>query len=198
MKKGVLRMIKKSIIIATLVLSLGFATLAMADPDDSAQAHVYLNIDPNIAVEALTANVSGGTLQTGIREIPILFRIDANTEAVALSALVTQLYKGDDPNNTEVAPVAVDLTEGVDVAADNAHAINGQDDNLPYSGNTSSVQNEKGTFAGYLTSEVTFESSQNGHFSQNVLLTPSWTNEDNEKPQGEYSGYVVLYASVVD
>lgn len=190
MSRGLLTL---AVVLLSLAASVGVAS---ADPSGSAMAHVYINIDPNISVQAVDANVSAGTLQTGDRSVPITFRIDANTEAVAMSALVTKLYKGDDPKGTEVTPIDVNLSKGVTMQPENANPINGVDNNASYTG-TGAVTTSKGTFAGNLTEQIIFESSQDGHFSQNVEVTPTWTNEDNEKPQGQYSGYVVLYSAVV-
>jgi len=182
-----------SVVLLSLVVGVGIAS---ADPTSSATAHVYLNIDPNIAVQAIDANVDAGTLQTGDRSVPITFRIDANTEQVSMSALVTKLYKGDDPKNTDVAPIPVNLSAGVVMQPANANPVNGGSNVATYIG-TGNVTNPKGVFEGSLTQQLAFESSQNGHFSQNVEITPTWTNELDEKPTGQYSGYVVLYSAVL-
>lgn len=186
---------------AALFLLVASAGIASADPSASATAHVYITIDPNISVQAIDSNVDAGTLQTGDRSVPITFRIDANTEAVAMSALVTKLYKGDDPKGTEVAPIPVNESAGVIMDADFANPINGGENKADYIG-SGNVTNNKGTFQGSLTKQIIFESSQSGHFSQNVEIIPTWTNEDtiagNEKPRGQYSGYVVLYSAVTD
>ena len=53
-------------------------------------------------------------------------------------------------------------------------------------------------FGGLMSGEEAFESSQNGHFSQEVAVTCTWNQDDPEKPQGEYSGWVVLAGMVLD
>lgn len=180
--------------IAVLALALT-STVAFADPNDNAAAKVFLNIDPNIAISG-PASVNAGTLQTGPKSVEITFRVDANTEAVKLSALVTDLWKGDDPTGTAVSPIPVDQEAGVEMDPTNANPINGSDSVAQYTG-TGSYSASEGVFPGRTTEQITFESSQNGHFSQNVVVTPQWVNIDNEKPQGQYSGYVVLFAGVV-
>ena len=94
-------------------------------------------------------------------------------------------------------PIPVNLSEGVEIDPDNANPINGESQVASYTG-TGSYSAGEGTFPGKTTEEIVFESSQNGHFSQDVVVTPTWTNTNDEKPQGEYSGYVVLYGAVVD
>lgn len=187
---------KKSILLLAaftfLVVCSSFAT---ADMTDNAASHVFVNIVPNIAVSATDGNVAAQSLQTGEIDVPISFRIDANTEAVDLSVLVTNLYKGNDPAGTEVAPI-LPSGGGVQIDPDNANEMAGGDGFAEFV-TGGSYTNDKGTFEGMQTQEVIFESSQNGHFSQNVEVIPSWSNSDDEKPVGQYSGYVVLYAAVV-
>ena len=193
-KRGPKSMKKLMIAVAVLGLLL-VSSYAMADQSADATAHVYVNIDPNIAVTAIDANVQAASLQTGDVSVPITFQVDANTEAVELSAIVTNLYKGDDPSGTEVKPI---LPSGLGVIIDpaNANPINGGSNLAAYS-TVGTIVTDKGTFVGLTTQSITFESSQDGHFSQAVEVTPSWGNSDNEKPQGQYSGYVELLAAVV-
>ena len=184
-------------VIAIALMGLALvSTGAVADETACAAAKVILNIDPNIGILP-PSTINMGTLQTGDVSADLVFRIDANTEAVSLSALVTDLWKGDDPNGTEVDPIPVNLSAGLEIDPDNANPINGGSQVADYIG-TCSYSASEGTFPGKTTEEITFESSQDGHFSQNVTVTPTWTNIDEEKPQGEYSGYVVLYGAVVD
>lgn len=184
---------KKLMVLVLALLCVGaLVSGAYADPKANAVAHVYLTVNPNIALQALDSNVNIGTLQTGDAKFPIRFRVDANTEAVVLSGLVTKLYKGNDPTGTEVKPIPVNETVGLVIDPANAKEIKGGTGIANYTG----TSNYNG-FDGSLTEELTFESSQNGHFSQEVVVTPTWKNDDNEKPQGEYSGFVILYASVV-
>jgi hypothetical protein len=52
-------------------------------------------------------------------------------------------------------------------------------------------------FPGMLTDSIVFESAQNNHFSQQVDLHVTWDQDDPEKPMGEYSGCVALFAWIV-
>jgi hypothetical protein len=180
------------ILVAAGALSVALIGAAYAETSASASAHVVLRIDPNISVEAIDYNVDLGTLQTGEVSAPITFRIDANTQAVAISGLVTKLYKGDDPTSTVVTPIDVKQEEGVVIEPEHAKEVRGGNGRAEYVGAGSF-----NGFEGYVTEQLVFESSQKGRFSQEVDVTPTWFNEDPEKPQGEYSGFVVLYSSVV-
>lgn len=184
----------KKILFAVLGVVL-FAAVAHADLEGSAKTHVYLDIVANIAVAPVAPIVDGGQIQTGDAVIPIIFRIDANTEAVKINVGVSDLYKGNDPEGTEVAPIPVNLSEGVIIDPVAGNEVEGGNGVAQYV-STGTISAAEGIFDSAITETLKFESSQNGHFSQEVVVTPVWTNEDDEKPQGEYSGYVELVALV--
>jgi hypothetical protein len=185
-------------LLATVACLLCLGTWASADELGNASAHVYLNINPNISMGAISSIVDGGTLQTGSATIEIVFRIDANTEAVIMSGFVSPLFKGNDPAGTEVPPLAVDLNAGLKIDPETATEVQGGDGTATYIGAAASPWSApEGDFPGFSTEELVFESSQDGHFSQDVVVTATWLNDDPEKPQGEYSGYVVLFGGVV-
>ncbi len=187
---------KRLLMLALALVVIGAASQCFADPAAEAVSHVYLTVNPNIALQAIDANVNMGTTQTGDVTFPITFRIDANTEAVGISGLVTKLYKGDAPNATEVEPIDVNQSAGLVIDPVYANEIAGGSGIASYVSAGSYVVPLKGTFEGEVTEALTFESGQNGHFSQEVEVSPTWKNTDDEKPMGEYSGYVILYATV--
>jgi len=175
-------------LVALMVVSTG---VALADTTSYATSHVYVNVVSNIAVQATDAYFDLGQIQTGDFSGEIPFRVDANTEQVTFWADATYLYKGNDPTNTDVAPILLNQTDGVTYVCDNANPTGGQSTNLAY---TTAV-NVNG-FLGWTTEQRQYESSQSGHFSQDTYLTVTWTQDDPEKPLGEYSGLVVLHAMV--
>ena len=181
------------ILLCLAVASFGAFGVASADRNSSAQSQVYVNVDPNIAIQAGVASVNLGTVQTGLKQGSIDFRIDANTQKISLYVVVSNLYKGDDCTNTTVAPILVAVPPGVIVDPANANPVGGHSRTLAYTGTSTQAT----CFASRVTETVTFESSQNNHFSQNVTVRPSWNQDDPEKPVGEYSGFVSLYALVV-
>jgi hypothetical protein len=184
---------KVKLILAVLCLALAPLGIASADPADDATAHVYVDVDPNIAVAPAAVSVDLGGVQVGPFGGDIRFRVDANTQQCKFYAVVSHLYKGDDCTNTTVPPIFVSVPEGVIMDAENANPTGGHPDVAVYIGPL-----KQGTcFDGYRTEEVTFESSQNNHFSQYFSLRPTWLQDDPEKPMGEYSGFVSLWASVV-
>jgi hypothetical protein len=173
--------------LAMLVLAAG---IAYADEESSATSHVFVVVSPNIALQT-EDYFDLGDVQTGCFFGEIPFRVDANTEAVTFFAEVSYLYKGNDPTNDDVAPILVNLEEYPELVFANANPTGGGDPCLMYLGNTSFEG-----FLGYYTENVTYESSQSGHFSQDGFLTVYWTQDDDEKPMGEYSGLVVLHGMV--
>jgi hypothetical protein len=186
---------RRTLFAATFVVAaLALAGLAWADPSDVASTHVFVNVVPNISISPSAATVDLGTIQTGAFGTGITFRVDANTEAVRFMAGVSRLYKGNDPAGTEVTPIDVS-GGGVTMTAESANPIGGRSNIAMFMGDLTDIL---GTgFMGRQTEWVTFESSQNGHFSQSITLTPTWSQPDPEKPLGEYSGVVALWAMVV-
>jgi hypothetical protein len=170
-----------------------FAGMAMADTEGHAVAHVYVVVDPNISVGVITPNVDLATVQTGLIPGILTFRVDANVEQAAFCVGASDLYKGDDPTDPEVAPIPVDRESGVDIQPTDANPVQGGSYNADYE--------EPWTyelFNGWMTGYILFESSQAGYFSQDVYVTLNWTQDDPEKPQGEYSGWVGFWAFIGD
>lgn len=179
----------------------GFAVAVLssnvfADVANDAMAHVFVNVDPNIAVSTLTANVGLGTVQLGSFGGNATFRVDANEESVMLGVATTDLYKGDDPTNTDVKPLPVDTSVGATISPDNANPIGGASNVAQY-GDAVTIATPYGDMNGYRSNDIQFESSQNGHFSQDVNVGVGWQQPDPEQPKGQYSGYIVLYTALV-
>ncbi|HEY3296749.1 MAG TPA: hypothetical protein VGL38_15060 [bacterium] len=164
---------------------------AFADTTSAAWGHVYVAVVSNIAVSVVTANVNLGSIQTGIFPGEITFRVDANSEAVNLSAAATALYKGDDPTDPTVTPIPLWLTTGALIEPTDASPLQG--------GSNVGIYETPFNYDGFLgmqTNYIPFESSQMGIFSQDVFVTVAWNQANPEMPTGEYSGFVCLYASV--
>ena len=173
-----------------ILMALVMTSVSMADLAGEATAHVYVEVVANVAVGVQTAVVDMGAVQTGVFGGEVIFRVDANMERLDLQAAVTNLYKGDSLTAESVIPVAE--SAGATIALENGNQVQAGSGVLPYDGVT--------TINGFpaLLSEVgTFESGQNGHFSQNVYVTFAWDQVDPELPMGEYSGYCMLRAMVL-
>ena len=186
----------KIILLAFAVLALATAPVAFADPMQQAASHVYVNVDPNIAVNPLLVSIGLGSVQTGPFTGAVTFRVDANTEGVKFMAGTSALYKGDNPRDTTVTPIRISMTPGVGMFAQMGNPTGGHSHVAAYLG-SSGVNSYIDGFPMTQTEWVTFESSQSGHFSQSFTLIPTWDQTDPEKPQGEYSGVVSLWAMIV-
>ncbi len=176
---------------AALVSGLA-ASAAFADLESSASSHVWVDVDPNIGVLS-TGMVDLGSVQTGDFAGTIIFRVDANNEDVFLTCGASPLYKGDDPLGTEVTPIDVNLSEGCDVVPANGKRMEGLPNNLSFGTEQEIIDG----FPLTKTEQGHFESSQNGHFSQEVTVSVTWMQPDPEKPQGEYSGVVALWGAIL-
>ena len=183
---------KRTLAVVSLALMCLVPGLALADGSSEATADVFVTIDPNIGLMPVSPFIDMGTWQTGEFTGTIPFRVDANTEQVRLQVAASNLYKGADPFAGLVPPVDIFQPDGVTVTAELGNPTGGDDHNVAYTGPYTIDD-----FPGFITEEITFESAQPGHFSQNVELVVTWTQPDPEKPMGEYGGKVRLMAWVV-
>lgn len=186
-------------ILAVAGLVLASAGIAFADTEHSATCHVFVDVDANIGVMPVDPHFDLGSVQTGTFSGIIPFRVDANTEQVMFSAAATKLYKGDDPDTLWVEPIELfngidenDNPPGIDIIAEHGSPVGSHSTRLVY---TQGYQVDG--FDGRQTESVVYESSQNNHFSQDVDLIVTWDQVDPEKPMGEYSGFVTLFAWIV-
>ena len=171
-----------------------FASPSMADLAGFSKKKVFVNVDPDVSVSSGTTGSSPinlGSIQRGLIHGTVSFRVDANREQVALQVLATDLYKGDDPFNTDVAPILLCVGEPVVIRPSNANPINSG------SNEASAVGPDFiDSWPATKFESITFESSQNGHFSQAVDVSVCWNQDQVEKPVGQYSGYVKLSALI--
>lgn len=179
--------------VALFALCLCLPQTGFADESAAATAGVFIDVNPNIGVLPIQANVDAGTVQTGDFKATVVFRIDANTQKVRFYATATDLYKGDDPVNVVVPPIQLNTAAGVQFAIEFGNPVQGGTGNAKYTGPGERI----GSYPSLQTEAIVFESSQNGHCSQNAFVTVGWTQPDPEKPMGEYSGKVKLTAMIV-
>lgn len=165
-----------------------FTPAAFSATDDNAIAPVSVTVNPNISVGDNPGGLSL-SVQTGNVSGAFVFRIDANMQYVDIQVGASHLYKADDPNNNDVAPILVNGDAGVDV-----NPAKGLGKNLAF---INSEPYDINGFLGIISETGTFESSQNGHFSQDVDVMVTWNQDDPEKPQGEYSGFVQFYCMMI-
>jgi hypothetical protein len=182
-----------SLIILTVMCLVGLAfTSVYAQPSveapGTATASVVVVVNPNIAVQTITPVVDAGTVMMGDFTADLAFQIDANVQTVSLFMEASPLYKGDDPNNDEVAPIPINTRVPVAVTPTYGHRTGAAPDVLAWEGEGSSI----GDYPTTATETAAFESSQNGHYSQVVGYTITYSQPDAEKPQGQYSGKVRL------
>lgn len=181
----------KSVLAILLALVMG-SGVAMADLGSSATARVSVNVVSNVAVSITAPIVLLGDIQTGPFSGTITFRVDANMQVIGLGVAVSNLYKDDAPTSAFFIPV--DIAPGVLVAPVIGNELpTGSDNMLEY---VPTVVDVAG-YSGLATVVGTFGSGQNNHFSQEVLVTPTWIQTDPELPTGEYSGAVILTATVL-
>ncbi len=173
------------------IIGLAF-TPAYADLSGSAVASVYVNVNPNIAVTPATPIVDAGTIQTGDFWAIIKFTIGANLETVNMTLEASDLWKGDDPLNSDVLPIPLKSDAPAEITAQYGNEINAGDNKALWNGPGANI----GNYPTKTTETVTYESSQNGHFSQDVSCKIFYNQADPEKTVGQYSGKVKLTAFI--
>lgn len=187
---------KKLAITAVALMMLGGFASAQTVPtilSGEATAHVRVEVVANIAVGVLTPDVNVGQVAYGVFQAQITFRIDANVETVKIQIVATDLYKGDDPASAFKIPVKTGAAgDGALVQPTNGNAKGGHSNLLAWLAGEVILNGMNGV----QSEAVDYESGQQGHFSQNVLVTVKYDQKDAELPKGEYSGWVKLIATI--
>ena len=173
-------------ILMTLTLASG---VALADLEGDATAHVYVEVVANVAVGVQTAVVDLGAVQTGEFDGTVIFRVDANVERLNLYVTATDLYKGDSLTAESVIPL---VGPGAQIVLDNGSEVQAGDGMLEWE-----TAGDIDGFAAQISETGSFESGQNGHFSQDLDVTVTWDQDDPELPMGEYSGFVMLTGMIM-
>ncbi|RPH61130.1 MAG: hypothetical protein EHM89_07745 [Acidobacteria bacterium] len=174
------------------VLLLAAAQWSRADEIAHATVHVFVFVEPSISIYPTEPRMDLGSIQTGIISGQIPFRVESNGQTVLFSAASTPLFKGGVVANPSVPPIPIRIGSGIRIDAEQANPVGGANHVTQYN----TAEGDVGGLPGLTTQSVEFESGQNGRFSQGVTLGVTWDQNDPEKPTGEYSGLVVLWAMV--
>lgn len=182
----------KILALSALTLAAGlYGAAANADTDGSASSHVFVDVTANIAIAPPLGDVDLGDQMKDFSG-RATFRVDANSQDIHLTCGASSLFKGNDPNGTEVAPLPVNLSAGCAVNPANANRMAGLDNVLAFTADQETIDG----FPVMKSEQGHFESSQNGHFSQDVTIQVDW-DIPLEQPQGEYSGIVALWGAIL-
>ncbi len=178
-------------------LCVGMALLALvaapayADTQGAATASVTVNVNPNVSLSAKTPLVNAGTIQTGDFFAQVTWTVGANLEQVSFFLEASDLYKGDDPVNISVAPIALNTNKPAEFAPQFGSELNAGDNKAVW---VTGAGAPIGAYPTKKTETAIFESSQNGHYSQDVSTKIWFVQPDPEKTVGQYSGKVRLTA----
>lgn len=180
---------KRFLPLSFLLLLIGLAYgPASADPSSKAVASVFVNVHPTIAITPKTPVVNAGTIQTGDFSATIIYTIGANLEKVSMFLEASDLFKGDDPLGKDVNPIKLNTGRPAEITAQFGRRTQG----LPNAATWNAAGNPIGAYPTSKTETVTYESSQKGHFSQDVACRIWYTQPDPQKAMGQYGGKVRL------
>ena len=168
---------------------LGLAATAGGDTFASATARVTVIVSPSMAVSAVE-KVTVHCVQAGPVEATVTFLIEANLHRARLYVEASDLYKGSDPSNSEVAPIPLDTTAAARIEPASAAPADGGANRAGWVGAGEPI----GTFETHLSETLEFVSAQDGRFSQEVDVTLTWNQDDPDRPLGTYGGMVRLTA----
>lgn len=177
---------RKNLFVGMAILAFLFisSSLVYADTEGSAIADAGVRVVPNITVDQSPQGAHMGDIQTGEFCGTFGFRVDSNLQYVDIQICASDLYKGGEPTSLEIIPVHD--PSGAVVDPDCA-----QPQTLPYETDTTLNSLDASQFA-----FATFESGQDSHFSCDVDGTVCWDQIDPELPEGDYEGFVKLYAVI--
>jgi len=194
-----------AILVAVVCVSnLAFGQI-IANPEGSADQKFEVHVNPAIAVVA-TGVIVPPAVSTGAFDITAQFTVHANTEAVTMYVMASNLYKGDAPTSIYQIPVRIKEESGNMSGAQivigpslngtgniGNEVAGGKDNFLEWAGEQLGTDNLNGMDA--MTSVVgLFESGDNGTFSHPVGVTVKYDQDDYELPVGCYSGWIRLMA----
>jgi len=175
------------------------------NPEDSADQEIEVHVNPAIAVVP-TGAIVPPAVATGEFFVTAQFTVHANTEAVSMYVMASNLYKGDSALSIYQIPVRIEEEDGdisgaqliigpsLNGTGNTGNEVGGAGDNfLEWNGTVLGTDNLNGMDA--MTSVVgIFESGDNGTFSHPVSVTVAYDQDDYELPVGWYSGWVRLVA----
>jgi hypothetical protein len=183
----------KNLALGALTLAIGlYGSAANADLLASSSSHVFVDVTANIAIAPPLGDVDLGDQMNDFTGAAV-FTVDANSQDVYLTCGASNLYKGNDPLGTEVKSLAVNLSAGCRVNPANGNRMAGLDNTLAFQSGEEEIIDG---FPVAKSEQGHYESSQNGHFSQDVTIIVDW-DIPLEQPQGEYSGIVALWGAIL-
>ncbi|MBT8140516.1 MAG: hypothetical protein KJP25_12185 [Gammaproteobacteria bacterium] len=170
------------------------------DPGDP-QGTSYSDQTPGqTAGLSFVTNKSLGSIMTGYIEGSVSFLVHANAQQVTFACAATDLFKGNIPTrggfsaettHDDEIPLYADYGCRIDVP--NGNPINGYSNVGVYGSNY--VEHGSSGWEFLQTNYITFENNH-PEPTQYVTLTTKWLQDDHEKRQGQYSGFVKLIAMV--
>jgi hypothetical protein len=159
-----------------------------AQTQSSADTRVNVPVPATVAVLPIQPVWDLSPVATGSFSAILTWRVEANVDTILMMIEASDLYKADDPTNTEIAPIPVDESRPVAITAEHANQINGGSNNAAWVSLGETISG----FPTRRTEIVTFESSQVELFTQLVSTQIFYNQRENVKPMGEYSGRVKI------
>jgi hypothetical protein len=182
------------------VLALGLVLMVMAAPtfadlESEDVTEVWIEIEENVSISAVSATLWLSPHQTGMFEGVVEWLITANVQELNFWGVATHFYKSCDPTAPEVPPIPLiwdDPLYAMLFQLVQGNAIDPATGRLPYVG----PQNVD-AFEGYVCTQGLFGSSQAPPHFEQILTQRAWWNQGSEtQPSGYYCAKVQAFAMV--
>jgi hypothetical protein len=148
---------------------------------------------PSVKVALKTSTVNAGTITTGDFSVTVEFTVAANVSKVTLFLEASDLYRGGDPTDPrKTGPVALNSSRPVEIIMPSGNRIAGPPNTVAWLGTGDQIAN----FPGKKTETVTYDFSSKGEIIHDVSCKLWYSQSNNFKTGGQYSGYVRLNAAV--
>jgi hypothetical protein len=178
-----------AVVLAATIALIPLSSLpADAQMQSTMVSRVAAAVPPAVAVAAIQPTWDLTVLQTGSFSATLTWQIEANVSSLQLMVEASDLYLGDDPTDTEVAPIPLDTNRPAVITAAQANPIEGGGNQAFWVGPGTPI----GAFPTTRTDTITFESSQPRIFSQVVSTQIFFEQKERIKPMGNYSGRVKI------
>ena len=165
------------------------AGIALANSNDHAFAHVFVNVNPNVLVEAMPQPVADIPSLSSAENFQLSanFHVAANTDTLNFSCAASDLYLASVPFGEN--SIKVKTSGGCAIHAEHANPLSGSSNKVAFINDIKVVVDN---FDAYISNMTAFQSYQDGRFNMNVRLSVEYRFDRPNMPQGQYGGVIKL------
>jgi len=141
-----------------------------------------------LAVGCLAPVLEDGGVRTGRITSDVVFSIDADVRELSMFVEVSGLYKAGDPTSREIPPIALDRSQGAVICPEQAVALQAGSEQVRFRSKGDVIEG----FPTRRSETVSFRSTQDKGFHQDVIVRVHWDAGGAIRNAGQYAGVVKL------